>query len=174
MRIFRDRGETMLRPSCTAWVLGFVIAAGCGKSPPPSLSSGSASGGAGADPGAAGDGGSSSSSGAGDGAGVGSGSAGAVDAGSGTASGTPTMYTLTVDMNGPGGANGRVDSRPGGITCGSSCTAQFADGTDIELMGTPGQNSFFGAWEGGFCSGTSRTCRLRLTKDAHVTAVFQF
>jgi hypothetical protein len=84
------------------------------------------------------------------------------------------MYTLTVDMNGPGGANGRVDSQPGGITCGSSCTAQFADGTDIELMGTPGQNSFFGAWEGGFCSGTSRTCRLRLTKDAHVTAVFQF
>ena len=101
----------------------------------------------------------------------------AVDAGSGVGSdagsGRSTMHTLFVDINGPGGANGRAGSRPDGIACGSSCSAQFADGTDIELTAAPDQNSIFGAWEGGSCSGTSPTCGLHLTTDAHVTAVFQ-
>jgi len=158
-----------------------VLAAACG-SVSTAVPAGQGDGGNTTDAGAV-DAGSGSTGGAGDAGVTGSdagtsGGGGAADAGSGSGSdggsGTSTMHTLSVEIGGPNGANGSVSSSPGGISCGQTCSAQFPDGADIVLTATGGPESPFGAWEGGFCSGTNPTCTVHLTRDAHVTAVFQF
>jgi Divergent InlB B-repeat domain len=77
---------------------------------------------------------------------------------------------LTVEIS--GNANGSVESQPAGIACGASCSASFADGTDIVLTATAASGSTFKAWDGA-CSGSTTTCTVHLTGDAQVTAHFQ-
>ena len=92
-------------------------------------------------------------------------------AGVGTSSGTqpqPTSYQLTVTAP-PAGA-GTITSSPAGISCPSTCSASFAQGTQVKLTATPGTNYFFAGW-GGSCSGTN-TCSVTLTAAATVSATF--
>jgi Divergent InlB B-repeat domain len=76
-------------------------------------------------------------------------------------------YTLTVNKSGPG----TVSSSPGGISCGSTCSASFASGSAVTLTAVPGRGARFNGWSGGGCSGTG-TCTVTLNTALSVTANF--
>ncbi len=76
-------------------------------------------------------------------------------------------YTLTVGTKGPGS----VSSSPGGISCGSVCSANYASGSVITLTAMPGRGARFNGWSGGGCGGTG-TCAVTLTTATSVTASF--
>lgn len=79
------------------------------------------------------------------------------------------QYTLTVTKGGNGA--GTVTSNPAGISCGSTCTANYDSGTSITLVPTASTGSTFVGWSGGGCSGTG-TCTVTMTTAKSVTATF--
>ncbi|QOX78507.1 hypothetical protein FY034_06045 [Trichlorobacter lovleyi] len=81
---------------------------------------------------------------------------------------TPT-YTLAVTKNGTG--SGSVTSAPAGISCGSTCSNSFTQGTSVTLTAVGDTGSVFSGWSGGGCSGTG-TCVVSLANDTTVTASF--
>ncbi len=82
-------------------------------------------------------------------------------------SAAPT-YQLTVTA--PAADAGIVTSIPAGISCPPTCSAGFAENTQVNLSAAPRQKYFFGGWRGS-CSGTS-TCGLTIFAAEHVTAIF--
>ncbi len=79
---------------------------------------------------------------------------------------------LTVVKSGTG--SGTVTGSPGGINCGSTCTAVYGGSTVVTLTATPASGSTFGGW-GGACagSGTNSVCILPfVTTTATVIATF--
>src|ERR1039458_7296330 len=78
-------------------------------------------------------------------------------------------FELSVQAAGAGG--GTISSTPAGITCGKTCSASFASGTQVTLTGTAAANSSFTGWTGG-CSGSNSTCTLMLSASQQVTATF--
>lgn len=82
----------------------------------------------------------------------------------------PATRSLEVHRKGAGG--GVITSIPSGIDCGPSCTASFAEGTEVTIIATAEAGTVFAGWEGGGCSG-SGSCTLVLARDASVTARFQ-
>jgi hypothetical protein len=64
-----------------------------------------------------------------------------------------------------------VTSDPGGIDCGTGCSATFAEGTAVALSATPEQGSKFAGW-GGACSGAG-SCSVKMTSDSAVTGRFE-
>ena len=58
---------------------------------------------------------------------------------------TPSK-TLSVAKGGSG--SGSVTSSPAGITCGATCTANFATGTPVTLTASPAGGSTFAGWSG--------------------------
>ena len=83
-----------------------------------------------------------------------------------TATFSQITYTLTVGVSG----NGTVTSSPGGINCGSMCSASFNSGTQVSLNQTPGSGYSFGGWSGA-CSGTG-SCLVTMSATEGVTATF--
>jgi hypothetical protein len=84
-----------------------------------------------------------------------------------TASFGPPPVQLTVTKSG----RGSISSAPGGISCGSTCSASFPSGSQVTLTATPEPEYPFQGW-GGACSGTAATCRLTLTAATSVSARF--
>jgi hypothetical protein len=82
-------------------------------------------------------------------------------------SAAPT-YQLTVST--PAADAGIVTSIPAGISCPPTCSAAFAENTQVRLSATPRHKYFFGGWRGS-CSGTS-TCGLTIFAAENVTAIF--
>jgi hypothetical protein len=80
-----------------------------------------------------------------------------------------TQYGLTVFKSGTG--SGPVTSNPGGIVCGSTCSAGYAQGTIVTLTATPNTNSTFSGWSGA-CTGTASTCVVTMDAVKSVTATF--
>jgi phospholipase C len=80
-------------------------------------------------------------------------------------SSVPT-YPVAVSLSGPG----VVTSSPAGINCGTSCTANFPQNTQVTLTETPTAGAVFSGW-GGACTGTG-TCTITVTAATSVTAVF--
>jgi hypothetical protein len=81
--------------------------------------------------------------------------------------------TLTVSMMGPG--TGSVTSDPAGISCGATCSAQFAVGTTVSLRETPSAGSEDGdhsenclPWGDLKTGPIPGLCRLTLTGDTSV------
>lgn len=74
---------------------------------------------------------------------------------------------ITVQKQGTG--SGTVTSSPGGLECGSSCSAQFDAGTSVVLSAAAAPGSGFVGWSGAGCSGTG-ACRLH--SNATVVAIF--
>ncbi len=72
-----------------------------------------------------------------------------------TGGGGGTTFTLAVTKAGTG--SGTVTSSPAGISCGSTCSADFASGTSVTLTARRASGSTFAGW-GGACSGTAATC----------------
>ena len=71
------------------------------------------------------------------------------------------QHTLTIGRTGNG--QGKVTNIPAG--------ALFKKGTPVTLHAVPEANSVFTGWSG-TCSGSSRTCSVRMTTDMAVTASF--
>ena len=66
---------------------------------------------------------------------------------------------------------GQVTSSPAGILClWSMCSANFADGTSVQLTALPAVGGLV-EW-GGACSGSSMTCIVQMTGDRAVTVLF--
>ncbi|MBX3653725.1 MAG: hypothetical protein KF686_06035 [Ramlibacter sp.] len=83
-------------------------------------------------------------------------------------SGNPATHVLSVARQGTG--NGTVASVPGGISCGSACSASFGAGASVVLSATPAVGSVFGGWSGA-CSGLS-SCVVSMTAAQNVVANF--
>ena len=81
----------------------------------------------------------------------------------------PTTYALTVTKAGTG--TGTVTSSPGGINCGSTCSASYTASTSVTLTATAASGSTFTGWSGASCSGTG-TCIVTLTAATTLTASF--
>ena len=81
----------------------------------------------------------------------------------------PAPVAVTVVRAGLG--SGSVTSSPAGITCGTTCSANFPSGGSIVLTATPAAGSVFGGWSGGGCSGTG-TCAVAPTSATTITATF--
>lgn len=77
--------------------------------------------------------------------------------------------TLNVAKSGTGG--GTVTSAPAGITCGSTCSANFANNTTVTLTASAAEGSVFSGWNGD-CSGTATTCVLTMSANRSATAIF--
>ena len=95
-----------------------------------------------------------------------------------TATFSPT-HVLTVARSGTAGT---VVSSPAGIDCGTSCSAEYVEGSFVDLTPTPGTNSLFASWSAP-CDvppaiydplylTTSPTCRVPITQAQTVTASF--
>ena len=67
---------------------------------------------------------------------------------------TPPLYANTLTVTRSGAGNGTVTSTPSGISCGSSCSGSFQDGSIAQLSAAPAAGSLFAGWSGGGCSGT--------------------
>lgn len=85
------------------------------------------------------------------------------------AAGNPTTHVLTVAKQGAG--NGTVVSVPGGISCGSACSASFSTGSTVILTATPAAGSSFAGW-GGACAGTLPSCFVSMSSAQNVVANF--
>jgi len=79
-----------------------------------------------------------------------------------------TAFPLMVTVAGTG--TGTVSSAPAGISCPSTCTANFNGGTSVTLTATPSSGSTFAGWSGA-CSGAG-TCSVSMTAAQSVTATF--
>jgi len=77
-------------------------------------------------------------------------------------------HKLTVSKSGSG--SGTVTSEPGGIECGTICSARFNAAANVTLTATPSNSTV--SWAG--CTGASgNTCRVEnLAADREVTATF--
>jgi hypothetical protein len=84
-----------------------------------------------------------------------------------TASFATTVYNLTVKESGTG--SGTVTSSPSGISCGSTCSANYTYGK-VTLTASANSGSTFSGWSG-VCSGTG-TCTVTMTAAKSVTATF--
>ena len=76
--------------------------------------------------------------------------------------------TLKVTLDGSG--TGTVTSGPPGIDCGSTCSTQFDEGTEVKLTAAADFGSVFTGWTGA-CVGTG-PCTVTLAADTSVTATF--
>ena len=82
-----------------------------------------------------------------------------------------TSFTLTKTLAISKSGSGTVASLPGGINCGSTCSAPFVADSAVTLTAAPASGFAFAYWMGA-CSGASATCNLIMTTDTNVTAVF--
>lgn len=85
-----------------------------------------------------------------------------------TATFAKRQFALSVAKAGTGG--GTVASSPGGISCGTVCTAVYDSGTSVMLTAEPDQKSVFTGWSGA-CSGTG-ACTVDVAAATSVTATF--
>jgi hypothetical protein len=83
----------------------------------------------------------------------------------------PPPSTATLSVTRAGSGSGTVSSSPPGISCGSTCSAQFDAGTQVMLTAAPAAGSAFAGWSGGGCSGIG-SCTITLSSDQSVTAMF--
>jgi Divergent InlB B-repeat domain len=79
-----------------------------------------------------------------------------------------TEYALSVSKIGAG--QGTVTSEPGGIDCGSECSAEFEEGSKVKLSAEAESGSEFRQWIGA-CSGAS-TCEVTMDEAKSVNARF--
>jgi hypothetical protein len=77
-------------------------------------------------------------------------------------------YQLSVTR--PVSGTGSVTSTPPGISCPSTCSETFPQGTQVKLSAAPANNYFFEGWSGA-CSGTA-ACIVSMTGSEKVGATF--
>ena len=84
----------------------------------------------------------------------------------------PDSYILTIHRAGSG--SGTVTSSPPGIDCdaaGVSCSAEFEEGSTVNLTATPSSASVLEGWQG--CDGMDgNECEVEMDRDRTVTVTF--
>src|SRR5262249_1358776 len=90
--------------------------------------------------------------------------------GGGASSTPPSTASMQLSVQTSGVGQGTISSNPAGINCGQTCSASFADGTQVTLTATPTGTSFFAGWSGS-CSGVG-TCKVPTTKNLSAPADF--
>jgi hypothetical protein len=80
-----------------------------------------------------------------------------------------TSFSLSTTKAGSG--SGTIASSPAGISCGATCSTNYASGTVVTLTATAASGSTFAGWSGGGCSGTG-SCTVTLTATTTVNATF--
>ena len=93
----------------------------------------------------------------------------AVKARSGLTLPAATEVSLQVSKLGTG--SGNVSSVPGGINCGSTCSANFTQNTSITLSATPDPGSTFSGWAG-ICAGVGATSTFNMVASSTCSATF--
>jgi aryl-phospho-beta-D-glucosidase BglC (GH1 family) len=88
-----------------------------------------------------------------------------------TATFNSTVTTFALSVTRAGTATGTVTSSPSGVSCGSTCSANYASGTSVTLTAAAASGSTFAGW-GGACTGTATTCTVSMTQARSVTATF--
>src|SRR5579883_2611086 len=84
-----------------------------------------------------------------------------------------TVYTLSIGRSGSGTVTGTPNGEFGTfISCGSSCSAKFQQGTTLTLTATPPAGHVFVNWTGA-CSGTAPSCDVTIAADTKVQANFK-
>ena len=90
------------------------------------------------------------------------------------------LSSMLLSVMNTGTGIGTVTSSPLGITCGSDCRENYADGTGVTLTATPNANApggtyTFAGW-GGDCAsfGTQSTCTLRMNAAKNVSVTFSY
>ena len=83
----------------------------------------------------------------------------------------PISTGLALTVNNLNKTGGTVTSDVGGISCGASCTANFAAGTSVKLTGIPINGYQFLGW-GGSCSGYGSICTITIDGAKSVSANF--
>jgi Divergent InlB B-repeat domain len=78
-------------------------------------------------------------------------------------------FPLSVTKEGTGA--GTVTSSPAGINCGSECSEEYEEGTEVTLSASAAEGSTFTGWSGSGCSGTG-TCKVTMSAAKSVTATF--
>ncbi len=79
--------------------------------------------------------------------------------------------TRVLTLTRAGTGSGLVTSAPGGIACGSACTATYDVGTVVTLTAAPASGSDFGSWSG--CDSVSgNQCTVTMTAARAVAASF--
>ena len=82
---------------------------------------------------------------------------------------TVPRYALTLSRQGLG--KGQITSRPSGINCGKSCSADFSEGAVVTLTATASKGSVFTSWSDcGSLSGAD--CVVTMSEPITVTANF--
>jgi hypothetical protein len=82
-----------------------------------------------------------------------------------------SVRTFTLVTHRSGSGSGTVASTPSGIDCGSICSAQFDEGSNVSLAAAAASGSVFTGWSGD-CAGTG-SCQLSMTADRSATATFE-
>lgn len=82
---------------------------------------------------------------------------------------TPAMFTLTVQVNSPGGDYVLIN--PGSIACTSTCNPSNPRNTVVTLQAYVQNGHTFNGWSGA-CTGVAGTCQVTMTANKSVTAVF--
>ena len=82
----------------------------------------------------------------------------------------PIGFVFTLDVTVSGSGTGSVSSTPVGIDCPGTCSADFDDGTVVEITATPEVGHSFAGWSGA-CSGFG-TCIVTMNQARSVTAAF--
>lgn len=89
-----------------------------------------------------------------------------------TATFTIATQQLTVSIAGGGGVSSNVQP---GISCSTgnagTCSASFAQGSQVVLTATPATSYKFNGWSGAGCTGTG-TCTVTMSQAQQVTATF--
>jgi hypothetical protein len=96
--------------------------------------------------------------------------AGANQAGTTAPQTSDPRSVLALGVSKSGSGAGTVTSSPGGISCGSTCSATFVSGTTVKLTAIPLPDSRFTGWSGA-CSGTG-ACAVTMNAEKTVTAAF--
>ncbi len=87
-----------------------------------------------------------------------------------TATFNTTVTTFALSVTSAGTGTGTVSSSPTGISCPSTCSANFNSGTVVILTAVVGSGSTFAGWSGA-CTGTG-TCSVTMSAAKAVTATF--
>ncbi|MBX3274433.1 MAG: InlB B-repeat-containing protein [Sandaracinaceae bacterium] len=82
------------------------------------------------------------------------------------------LLSRRLDVRLGGTASGSVASSPGGISCGSTCSASYSHGTSVTLTATPSSGNVTVAWDGACAGVTGNTCTLSMTSDRGVGVIF--
>lgn len=77
---------------------------------------------------------------------------------------------LSVEKTGSG--TGTITSSPAGINCGSTCSAEYAHGTEVTLSATPGPFTEAAKWSGCESLSAENKCKVTMSAAKTVSATF--